>query len=131
MKTGDMFGRLFNYRNYSFWEKNQYFTFDTLYERHTYQIFAVFITSGTQYDNDGNPVGYPYHRLNDFTSAAAFDQFIADIKGAAFTGADPYVGQCLFETGITPKYGDKLVCLSTCEYTLNDGRLVIMGVRVD
>ena len=131
MKTGDMFGRLFNFRNYSFWEKNQYFTFDTLYERHTYQIFSVFITSGTQYDNSGNHVGYPYHRLNDFPSAAAFDQFIADIKGAAFTGTDPYVGRCLFETGITPQFGDKLVCLSTCEYTLNDGRLVIMGVQVD
>ena len=84
-----------------------------------------------EYDNSGNHVGYPYHRLNDFPSAAAFDQFIADIKGAAFTGTDPYVGRCLFETGITPQFGDKLVCLSTCEYTLNDGRLVIMGVQVD
>lgn len=130
MKTGDMFGRLYNYRTKAFWEQNQYFTFDTLYERHTYQIFAVFLTSGTQRDKDGNPVGYPYHRLNDFADAAAFDQFIADIKGAAFTGENAYVGKSLYDTGITPVYGDKLVCLSTCEYTIDNGRLVIMGVQV-
>ena len=130
MKTGDMFGRLYNYRSKAFWEKNQYFTFDTLYERHTYQIFAVFTTSGTQRDKNDNPVGYPYHRLNDFADAAAFDQFIADIKGEAFKGENAYVGKSLFDTGITPTYGDKLVCLSTCEYTIDNGRLVIMGVRV-
>lgn len=131
MKTGDMFGRLYNYRTKAFWEQNQYFDFDTLYERHTYQIFAVFITSGTQKDKNGNPVGYPYHRLNDFSNAAAFDQFIADIKGAAFTKEGGYVGKSLYDTGITPTYGDKLVCLSTCEYTIDDGRLVVMGVQVD
>lgn len=130
MKTGDMFGRLYNYRSKSFWEKNQYFTFDTLYERHTYQIFAVFTTSGTQYNENGDPVGYPYHRLNDFATAEAFDQFIADIKGEAFQGENAYVGKSLFDTGITPTYGDKLVCLSTCEYTIDNGRLVIMAVRV-
>ena len=131
MKTGDMFGRLYNYRSKAYWEEHQYFTFDTLYERHTYQIFAVFITSGTQRDENGNPVGYPYHRLNDFADAAAFDQFIADIKGAAFKGENTYVGKSLFDTGITPTYGDKLVCLSTCEYTIDNGRLVIMGVQID
>lgn len=131
MKTGDMFGRLYKYRTKSFWEENQYFSFDTLYERHTYQIFAVFITSGTQRDENGNTVGYPYHRLNDFPDAAAFDQFIADIKGAAFTKEGGYVGKCLYETGITPTYGDKLLCLSTCEYTIDNGRLVVMAVRVD
>lgn len=130
MKTGDMFGRLYNYRKKSFWEKNQYFSFDTLYERHTYQIFAVFITSGTQHDKNNNPLGYPYHRLNEFPDAAAFDKFIADIKGAAFTKEGGYVGKSLYETGITPTFGDKLICLSTCEYTIDNGRLVVMGVRV-
>ena len=130
MKTGDMFGRLSNYRNKSYWEKYPYFTFDTLYERHTYQIFTVFVTSGTQVSGDGTPFGYPYHRLNDFNDAASFNQFIADIKGAAFTDETTYVGRCFYETGITPVYGDKLICLSTCEYSITDGRLVIMAVRV-
>jgi len=130
MKTGSMFGRLYKYQTKSYWEENQYFTFDTLYERHTYQIFAVFLTSGIQQDKNGKPYGYPYHRKNDFKDAADFDQFIADIKGAAFTGENAYVGRALYDTGITPQYGDKLLCLSTCEYTIDDGRLVVMAVRV-
>ena len=35
-----------------------------------------------------------------------------------------------YETGITPVYGDKLICLSTCEYTLDNGRLVVAAVRI-
>lgn len=130
MKTGDMFGRLYNYREKSFWEQNQYLTFDTLYERHTYQIFAAFVTSGTQQNQNEKKFGYPYHRLNDFKDEAAFNEFIADVKGAAFTGENACVGYSLYDTGITPKYGDKLICLSTCEYTVDNGRLVVMAVRV-
>ena len=136
LKTGAMFGKLSRYRNKDFWSENQTFTFDTLYERHTYQIFAVFKTAGKQFDDNGNIWGYPYHRMNEFASEEAFNQFIADIKGAAFKGENPYKGYAYFDTGITPKYGDKLLCLSTCEYTMKDpdgtvnGRLVVMAVRI-
>lgn len=139
MKTGDMFGRLYYYRDKSYWEKHPYFTFDTLYEHHDYQIFAVFRTSGTW------GIGYPYHMFNDTNSEEAFNQFIANVKGAAFTmdtkqanGTDLYLGSVYYDTGITPKYGDRLVTLSTCEYSIRDpgtntknGRLVIVAVRVD
>lgn len=136
LRTGGMFNKLTYYREKSFWENNQTFTFDTLYERHTYQIFAVFKTAATQYKEDGTPWGYPYHRTNEFTTKEAFDQFIADVKGAAFTGGK-YQGWTFYDTGITPEYGDKLLCLSTCEYTMRDpdgtlnGRLVVMAVRID
>ena len=139
MKTGDMFGRLYYYRDKSYWEKHQYFTFDTLYEHHDYQIFAVFRTSGTW------DVGYPYHIFNDAANEEEFNKFIADIKGAAFTmdkskvdGESLFLGSAYYDTGITPKYGDKLLTLSTCEYSIRDpgtneknGRLVIVAVRVD
>ena len=35
-----------------------------------------------------------------------------------------------YDTGVTPVYGDKLICLSTCEYTLDNGRLVVAAVRI-
>ncbi len=136
LKTGGMFNKLTWYREKAYWEENQYFHFDTLYERHTYQIFAVFKTAAKQYTDDGTPWGYPFHRLNEFETEEEFDKFIADVKGAAFTGKDAYKGWTFYETGITPKFGDKLVCLSTCEYTMKDpdgttnGRWVVMGVRV-
>ena len=136
LRTGGMFNKLTYYRNKSYWESNQTFSFDTLYERHTYQIFAVFKTAARQYKDDGSPWGYPYHRLNNFDTKEAFDKFIADVKGAAFTSGE-YQGWTFYDTGITPQYGDKLLCLSTCEYTMKDpdgttnGRWVVMAVRVD
>lgn len=123
MKTGDMFGRLSWYKNKSYYEKYPTFSFDTLYERHTYQIFAVFKTSGTY------GVGYPYHMFNDAQSEEEFDQFIADVRGAAFNGS--YVGYTFYTTDIIPQYGDKLLCLSTCEYTYTNGRFVVMAVQID
>ena len=35
-----------------------------------------------------------------------------------------------YDTGLTAEYGDKLLCLSTCEYTLENGRLVVVAKRV-
>ena len=136
LRTGGMFNKLTYYREKSYWETHQTFYFDTLYERHTYQIFAVFKTAARQKDKNGNPWGYPYHRMNNFDNAETFDQFIADIKGAAFNGGG-YQGWTFYDTGITPQYGDKLLCLTTCEYTMRDpegtlnGRLVVMAVRID
>lgn len=134
MKTGAMFGGLSKYQDKSYWEQHQTFTFDTLYERHTYQIFCVFKTTGTQYDTDGSRLGYPYHVKTDFANEEAFNKFISDIKGDAFVsnnGSGGYRGYCFYDTGITPQYGDKLLCLSTCEYSYNNGRLVVMAVRID
>lgn len=136
LKTGGMFNKLTYYRNQSYWENHQTFYFDTLYERHTYRIFAVFKTAAKQFTDDGKPWGYPYHRMNNFANEYEFNKFINDVKGAAFNGGG-YKGWTFYDTGITPQYGDKLVCLSTCEYTMKDpdgtvnGRWVVMAVRVD
>lgn len=136
LRTGGMFNKLTNYKDKSYWETHQTFYFDTLYERHTYQIFAVFKTAAKQFADDGTHWGYPFHKVSDFQTEADFDKFIADVKGAAFNGGG-YQGQTFYDTGITPEYGDKLLCLSTCEYTMKDpdgtinGRFVILAVRVD
>ena len=136
MRSGGIFNHLLKYRTKEYWQEHQTFQFDTLYERHTYQIFAVFKTAGKQHTEDGDIWGFPYHRMNDFDTAEEFDQFIADVKGAAFAEGG-YQGQSPYDTGIAPKYGDKLLCLSTCEYTVKDpdgtinGRWVVMAVRID
>lgn len=113
MKDGSMFAGLDKFKKESFWKTHQTFTFDTLYEHHTYQIWAVFKTSAILSE------GFPYHQFSDAASKEEFDQYVATIKSMQF-----------YETGITPQYGDKLLCLSTCEYTLNDGRFVVMAMRI-
>lgn len=113
MKDGSMFAYLGNYYEKSAWENNPMIFFDTLTESHVYKIFAVFKTSGT--DN----VGFAYHQMADAKDEAEFNQFVATCKNLAF-----------YDTGITPVYGDKLLCLSTCEYTIDNGRFVVAAVRI-
>lgn len=114
MKDGTMFHSLSQYLDVEFWKTHQQITFDTIYERHTYQIFAVFKTSASD-DN-----GFQYQKFVDcYDDEKAFDRYVCTCKDLAF-----------YETDITPVYGDKMICLSTCEYTLRDGRLVVAAVRV-
>ena len=112
MKNGSMFGSLKKYRSQSFWEKHPVIQFDTLYEEHTYTIFAVFTTTASVGQ------GFPYHTFDDAADEADFDEFVVNCKALS-----------LYDTGITPQYGDKLICLSTCEYSQVNGRLVVVAVR--
>ena len=112
MKNGSMFAGLDNFIKEDFWAKYPTVNFDTLYERHTYTVFAVFVTTATA----GH--GFAYHAFEDAADAEEFDDFVSKCKELA-----------LYDTGITPQFGDKLICLSTCEYSRTNGRLVVAAVR--
>ena len=113
MKDMSMFAGLDYYVKKSFWESHQTFTFDTIFEHHTYQVIAIFRTSA----NIGE--GFSYHQFENAADEEEFDTFIRTVKALA-----------LYDTGITAEYGDKIVCLSTCEYSLDNGRLVVVGKRI-
>lgn len=112
MKDGSMFAGLKNFSAQSFWEEYHTIDFDTLYEHHTYMVFAVFTTSASA------GKGFAYHRFESAADESEFDQFVSTCKSLS-----------LYDTGITPEYGDKLICLSTCEYSQDNGRLVVVAVR--
>lgn len=118
MKDGSMFAGLDGYKRKAFWESHQYIYFDTLYERHVYQVICAFKTSATY------GTGYAYHLFDDAIDEADFNQFINAVKSLAY-----------YETGITAQYGDKLITLSTCEYTIVEngeavGRHVVIAKRI-
>ncbi len=113
MRDGSMFAALNAYTDKAAWEQNSLLFFDTLTEFHTYKIFAVFKTSASV------DKGFKYHQFVDAEDEEDFDDFIDTCKSLAF-----------YDTGITPVYGDKIICLSTCEYTLENGRLVVAAVRI-
>lgn len=113
MKDGSMFAGLDKFKTKSFWENHQTFTFDTLYERHTYQIWAVFKTSANL------DQGFAYHHFSDAANEEEFNEFVSTVKSLAF-----------YDTGITPEFGDKMLTLSTCEYTLDNGRFVVVALRI-
>lgn len=113
MRNGTMFADLHSYKDQSFWEKYKYIQFNTLTEYHQYEIFAVFKTSATMGE------GFRYHIFDDASNAAEFDEFVATCKEMSF-----------YDTGITPQYGEKLLTLSTCDKTIDNGRLVVVARRV-
>lgn len=113
MRDGSMFAGLDAYMQASYWKDHQTFSFNTLYERHTYQIFAVFKTSA----NIGK--GFSYHTFNTAQNQEEFEKFIKTVHSLQF-----------YNTGVTAEYGDMLLTLSTCEYTLDNGRLVVVAKRI-
>ena len=112
MKDGSMFASLDEYRKMEFWEEYPEIQFDTLYARQTYTIFAVFKTTASVGE------GFSYHRFEDAEDEAEFNEFVSTCKKLSF-----------YDTGITPEYGDKMITLSTCEYSQDNGRLVVVAVR--
>ncbi len=114
MADHTMFGEVLDYRYYNHYQSHKYIRFSNLYEEHTYEIFAVFRTSGTY------GVGYPYYLFNEAEDEAAFDDFVAQCKALS-----------LYEIELTPSYGDKLLTLSTCDFAIENGRLVVVAVQID
>lgn len=113
MRDGSMFAALGAYENKDTWEQNSLICFDTLYDYHVYKIFAVFKTTASIGE------GFGYQKFEDASIEQEFNKFIATCKQLSF-----------YDTGITPTYGDKIICLSTCEYTLENGRFVVAAVRI-
>ncbi len=114
IKGGRMFGALEEYKSKSFYEKHKTIQFDTLTEQAEYEIIAVFKTVAY------SSAGYRYY---DFVNAENEKEF------------DDYIGKCkeiaLYDTGVTAKYGDRLITLSTCEYSAQNGRLVVVAKKAD
>lgn len=104
-----MFGALMYYTSRAYWAAHPYIQFDTLEVTATYQIIAVIQTT----------VGaFPYYEYTDFTSEEEFNQYIQTVKSLV-----------LYDTGITTEYGDQFLTLSTCEYSVRNGRLAVIAKR--
>lgn len=114
MRSGDGFGTLKNYTDPDYCSKHDTINFSTLYESKLYNIMAVF-TSEVYNDDTDDLKFYDYINIYDEDT---FDEYVTSAKANA-----------LYETGVTAEWGDKLITLSTCEYTKENGRLVIVAVN--
>lgn len=115
MKNGSMFSALNQFKSKDFWEKHRTVYFNTLYEKQTYEIVAVFKT--VVYTDSADE--FRYYRFVDAKTPEPFDEYISEVKARAF-----------YDTGVFAKYGDKLITLSTCEYSNKNGRLVLVAKKV-
>lgn len=112
MKDGSMFHDLLLYDDPAYYRAHKYIQFQSLTQRHTYEILAVFKTVATE-------SGFGYHLFTKAQDSEEFDAYIAQCKALS-----------LYDTGVDAHYGDKLITLSTCEYSRDNGRMVIVAKRI-
>ena len=113
IKGGKMFGALEDYKSQSFYEEHKTIQFDTLTEQGEYEIVAVFKTVAY------SSAGFRYYDFVDAENEEAFNAYIEKCKELA-----------LYDTGVSAEYGDRLITLSTCEYSAQNGRLVVVAKKV-
>ncbi len=116
MKNGSMFGSLKKLKRLDFYKRYPTLEFSTLYEIHTYKIYSIFILNASKED-DGGYI-YNIYRQN-FNDKLDFDAW-----------ADEAKERSIINTGVSAKYGDKILTLVTCSEDFPNARLVVMARRV-
>jgi len=111
MKGGKMFGALESYKKVDFYREHPIIRFDTLAGGFgEYEIFAVFKVY---------PADFRFHHFIDAYDEEAFNEYVNRCRKLSF-----------YDTGIVPVYGDMLIALSTCEYSREGNRLVVVAKQV-
>ena len=118
MNNGSMFGSLPDYGDYDFYKKHKTIFFDTRYEQRDYEVVAVFYSE--IYPESEEPYHYCYYHHKNLSNEDEFNEYISYAKANS-----------LYDTGVTPKYGEQILTLSTCNYHTKNGRFVLVARRTD
>ena len=117
MNDNSMFSSLVNYKNYSYYKNHKYIYFYTLRDgqtiESTYEIVIAFKTIAY------SDKGFKYYNYTNFYDEQEFNSFVEKCHNLEF-----------YNTGADLKYGDKLITLSTCEYSQKNGRMVIIAKKI-
>lgn len=116
MRDGSMFGELDLYLEEEFYREHPKISFDSLYEAYSYEIVAVF---RSRIYGEKDEV-FKYYQFYEAETRKDFDDFYGNIKELS-----------LYDTGVTAKFGDKFLTLSTCAYHVKDGRLAVVAKRIE
>lgn len=108
MDFGSMFSDLCNYTSRMFRDTHQSVVLETHADRETYKVFAALRVKA---DN------YVYNFINAETEKK-YDKKI-----------DYIISHSIYKTGIVPKYGQKILTLSTCMGAERDDRLLVIAVK--
>ena len=113
MKTGTIFGCLTGYKEASYYQQHPYVQFDTVYGDGTYEVFAAFSIDVAA------DTSFVYNQYVDMDEET-YDTYVEEV-----------ISRSDVDTGIRPVYGEQLLTLSTCEYSSDNGRYVVVARRVD
>ena len=115
MASGKMFGKLGLYQKKSYYEEHPYIQFDTIYDKGTWQVMYVF-RSRVYKEED---VVFKYYQFIDANTEQEFDSYMNEMAEMS-----------LYDTGVTAKFGDQLLTLSTCDYQEKNGRFVVVAKKI-
>lgn len=116
-KNGLMFEKLLNYKDESFYKEHKKIRFTTLNEDAEYEITSVFY-SRVYYKDETNVFRY-YYFINAETEEE-YNEYVDNCKKAS-----------IYDTGVTANYGEQLITLSTCEYSQENGRFVVVAKKIE
>lgn len=104
MRDGTMFAELIKYKDPAWAKKHRTVKYETHYVKYTAEIFAAYIIV------PGNDILYPVN----FSSEKKRGEFIKKVTDRS-----------LVDFGVTVKEGQKMLELSTCDYTGKGSRMII------
>ena len=116
-KQGLMFEDLMKYAKEDFYKEHTKIKFTTNKEDSTYEIISVFY-SRVYYKSEQNVFRY-YYFVNA-NNEQEYNDFVNNAKKAS-----------IYDTGVNANYGDQLLTLSTCEYSQEDGRFVVVAKKIN
>lgn len=112
MKTGTIFGCLTGYKKAEYYSEHPRIEFDTVYGDATYEVFAAFTIDVVA------DTSFVYNQYIDMDETT-YNEYV-----------DEVISRSDVNTGIRPSYGEPLLTLSTCEYSSDNGRYVVVARRV-
>ena len=117
MNDNSMFAQLDDYKKHSFYENHKYIKFYSYYNgitiEKTYEVAIAFKT--VVYSDKG----FKYYNYTNFSDVQELNDFIENCRKLEF-----------YNTGIDINYGDKLITLSTCEYSQKNGRIAVVAKQI-
>ena len=111
INNSKMFGELEKYRNQEFYKNHKFIKFYTKEDVAEYEIVSVFKTSASN--------GFKYYEFVKTNEKKEFETFIKKCEELSF-----------YNTENDAEYGDKLLTLVTCDYSVKNGRLVVIAKKV-
>lgn len=115
MKDGSMFGSLMNYVDEGFYEKHKYISFDTIYEKQTYEVVAAIKTAIPAAGEDC----FRYYEYTSSDDVKMFNEYVKFIEENR-----------LYPTDAKLLEGDSILTLSTCAYHADDGRFIVVAKKI-
>lgn len=116
MKDHQMFNNLLKYEDIDIYNNHKTIKISTDKEENEYRIVTVF-KSRVFYQDETDV--FRYYNYTKFENSDKYNEYIRNCKELQ-----------LYDTEVSAKYEEKLITLITCEYSQENGKLIVVAKKV-